>query len=167
MQRYLAIPLLLLHLGNPASAQQPDPHAIYEQKCGGCHEDHAGDFAFARLEVIQDTLLIKNSDTGLLEFLNSGHGSLAAAQTKVLSDFLLAVRKSEKLFDSKCGICHERAKNFARLELVIHNGQLMGRYTERDIGAFLKKHGRLDPEEVSTIIEMLKRQILTKPYGFE
>ena len=47
----LALLLLLAVRLHSAAAQTIDPHRLYEQKCSGCHEPHAGDFAKAALRV--------------------------------------------------------------------------------------------------------------------
>jgi len=59
------------------------------------------------------------------------------------------------LYQGRCEICHDRARELARLELVIREGRLVGRYTGRDIAAFLTWHGRLDAAEAALMTEAL------------
>ena len=67
------------------------------------------------------------------------------------------------IFRDKCTLCHRNAVRLARIWLIVRDGRLVGRYTGRDIEAFLHNHGRLSDEEVGIVIKMLKRQLATKP----
>jgi len=60
-------------------------------------------------------------------------------------------------------MCHSRAVGLARGRLILSDGKLVGRYTGRDIEAFMENHGRLEGAEVSTIVRMLERQLTNEP----
>jgi len=82
-------------------------------------------------------------------------------EAKAMVAQLMSIERSGGVFEKKCRICHDRAVRLARTELVIEGGRLVGRYSKRDIVAFLANHGRLIADEVPKIVDMLKRQITT------
>ena len=63
------------------------------------------------------------------------------------------------VFRDRCLICHDRAVVLARSELALRGDRLVGRYTGRDIAAFLETHGRLEGADIETILRMMKRQL--------
>ena len=142
------------------AAQQTDPHVIYERNCARCHTPHAGDFVAA--DVVEDetgVLIGRTTDTPVAEYLKRGHGRLPEAEIGILIDQFVAIANAGGLFREKCRICHERAAGLARSELVLRDGDLYGRYTDRDISLFLRTHGRLHTGEIPVIVEMLKRAL--------
>ena len=158
--------LLILALvagGKAAFAQAGDPHALYEQRCGKCHSPHAGEFAAESLERRDDKIVGRDSGRELRAFLARGHGRLAPPEVDAMVAHLTEILAAGGLFLEKCLICHGRAKGFARLELIMRDGRVTGRYSGRDIAAFLSGHGRLEPDEVPTIAEMLERQLTQQP----
>ncbi|MGV6803806.1 MAG: hypothetical protein ACWA49_06330 [Ruegeria sp.] len=161
--RCFAVLLSLALPGSVALAQQADPHDVYETKCSGCHEDHASDFVRDRFELDQAELVIAKSGSPLEGFLESGHGGAGPDEIDGLVRLLTQIRLSDGLFQSKCKICHVRAKETARLKLFIRDDRLVGRYTGRDIEAFLHYHGRLDPAEIPIMLAALRFHVLTKP----
>jgi hypothetical protein len=60
-------------------------------------------------------------------------------------------------FREHCAICHDHARELARLELIIVDGRLRGRYSGRDMAEFLKEHGRLDAAGVAFFHDLLSR----------
>lgn len=54
------------------------------------------------------------------------------------------------------------AKVLARRKLVIRDGRLIGRYSDQIVSQFLMNHGRLNADEIPTMVEVLTRQITTK-----
>lgn len=145
----------------PAAASGPDPHALYEAKCGGCHEEHARDFTENQLRLEDGRVLARRSGMALDRFLATGHGDVAPENLDVLVGHLSAVARAGGLFERKCRICHDRAVVLARRELVIRDGRLVGRYTGRDIEAFLTHHGRLTEHERAVMLDTLQRQLRT------
>ena len=151
---------LLLLLGGPAArAQTLDPHQLYEQRCGRCHAPHAGDFVPDALERRGDRIVGRRSGRELRAFLAGGHGRLAAPEVEVVAAHLAAILEAGGLFRDKCLICHRQAVSLARSHLVLRDGRVMGRYTHRDIAAFLENHGRLEAGEIPTVVRMLARQL--------
>lgn len=145
-----------------ASAQQVDPHRTYERKCGTCHAAHAGDFVWDELTETEDGLVGRVSGLRMRDMLEGGHGGLTAPEIEALLDQFALIRRSDRLFRNKCRICHDGAVQLARRDLILKDGKLEGRYTSRDIEAFLHRHGRLDPSEVAQMIEILRRALETR-----
>ena len=144
-----------------ALAQTIDPHRLYEQRCSGCHAPHGGGFVRDSLVFSDGKLLGRKSSRELRTFLEAGHGKLTADEIESLVTHLASIQQSGRLFQDKCAICHERAADFARSELVMKEGRLVGRYSDRDVEQFLAGHGRLQGDEVSKMVEVLKRQLDT------
>ncbi|MCV0426475.1 MAG: cytochrome c [Roseibium sp.] len=143
-------------------AQDIDPHALYERTCAGCHAAHAGEFVFETLEIRENSLVGSRSRQPVATFLETGHGGMSPAEVEVMVELLSKISQSGRLFFRKCRICHDSANDLARLKLVIRDGNLVGRYTGRDIAQFLKNHGRLDRDEIKTMLEVLEGQLVTK-----
>ncbi len=143
-------------------AQPIDPHRLYEQNCGGCHTQHAGDFVHDNLEYSDGNIIGSRSDRELRAFLEAGHGRLSPDEVEAMVVLLTGIQQSGRLFHDKCIICHDRAVVLARRELILRDGQLIGRYTDRDIEQFLSGHGRLTSDEVSKMVEVLKRHLGTR-----
>ena len=151
--------LIALVAASTASAQETDPHAIYERSCARCHEAHAGDFVHNRLDLKDGRIISKSSGRDVKTFLDGGHGRLEAAERQRLIDHLIAIRQSGRLFHDKCLTCHDRAAQFARSRLIVKDGVLVGRYSGKKTGEFLRGHGRLSPDEADRMIEVLTRQL--------
>lgn len=160
--------LVVLAHGNiiGASAQTKDPHMLYEQRCGGCHAEHAGDFVGDSLVNSNGDIYGRKSGQELQSFLESGHGSLTAFEIETMVRHLTNIQNSGQLFRTKCRICHDRAVILARRKLIVKDGVLIGRNTKRNIAHFLLGHGRLTPDEVSTMVDVLKRQLDTQERRF-
>ena len=156
--------LVMILLGAPAVlAQDNDPHRLYEAHCARCHARHAGVFVQNSLSRTEQEVVGRRSGKALRSFLAAGHGNLAPREVDVVVAHLVSVLEGGGLFREKCLICHSRAVGLARSRLILSNGKLIGRYTGRDIEAFMETHGRLEGAEVSTIVQMLQRQLATEP----
>ncbi|WP_417669348.1 hypothetical protein [Roseibium sp.] len=140
-------------------AQGLDPHRIYERKCSGCHEDHAGDFVAANIDYVDGRAIWRASGRPVEAFLSRKHGKLTPSERKVLVDHLNKVAEMGGLYREKCLICHDRAVVLARSRLIIRADKLTGRYSKRDIADFLKTHGRLSLEEAERMTATLRRQL--------
>lgn len=152
---------LIAFLAGPciAYAQSLDPHRLYEQRCAKCHAPHAGDFVHDSLVHSGGKVIGRKTSKELRSFLTKGHGKLEAVEIDAIVKHLQSIQKSGRLFHKKCLVCHDRAAELARAQLVISNDRLQGRYSGRDIEKFLSNHGRLEEEEVTTMIQVLKRQL--------
>ena len=144
------------------SAQELDPHEIYEGRCAGCHEPHAGTFARDHLELSDGHVVGEASRRPLARFLDRGHGRLTEAQVEAMVAHLTAILHADGLFAEHCSICHLRARLVAREELVLRDGVLWGRYSGRDIAEFLTWHGRLKEVEVPIVVDMLTGSLATQ-----
>lgn len=155
--------LAILSAGNrPTLAQDIDPHGLYEQRCSGCHSAHAGQFVHDKLERLDEEIVGRETGRELRSFLTAGHGNLAPSEIDAMVAHLAAILGRGALFREKCLICHGRAVTLARSELILRDGRLVGRYSGRDIAAFLQNHGRLDLAQIPAIVEMLERQLSTE-----
>lgn len=140
-------------------AQQIDPHPLYEDNCSDCHAAHAGDFAYERLDVMDGVLVAKTSGLPLNPLLEQGHGQLTPDEIDILLDHLTAIRAADRMFRTKCSICHDRMRELARSELVLKDGELVGRFSGRQMSEFLRSHGRLAPDEVQFMLGKLRSQL--------
>lgn len=146
---------------NVAFGQAIDPHRLYEQRCSGCHAEHAGDFVHEKLIRSDGDIIGRQSGRELRGFLEAGHGALSPGEIVSLVTHLTSIQRSGRLFHDKCIICHVRAVDFARHTLLMKDGELIGRYSGRKIEQFLFTHGRLKADEVPRMVEVLKRQLKT------
>ncbi len=145
-----------------AGADVIDPHQLYEQRCGNCHEPHAGDFVHDNLVLSDGEVLGRKTGRELRAFLDAGHGNLIADEIASMVAHLTSIQQSGRLFRDKCIICHDRAVELARHHLIITDGELVGRYSKRNIERFLSGHGRLTDDEVPRMVDVLKRQLKTR-----
>lgn len=144
-----------------ASAQGIEPHELYERHCARCHAPHAGDFVSGNLERRDGQIVGRKSGIALGAYLAKGHGRLAVDRVPEMLAHLTTIFDAGGLFRRHCRICHERGVVLARRELLLRDGRVVGRYSGRDIRAFLENHGRLDGDEIETVMRMLKRQLET------
>lgn len=151
--------MLLGIMATNGLAQFVDPYAIYEERCAGCHEAHAGDFTSKNLMVRDGDLIGRTTLEEVGAFLASGHAQLTQEHAAALLKHFSAIATTGRLFQDKCRVCHDRAVSIARKNLTIKNGDLYGRYTGRIIREFLNEHGRLAGDEADRILSAFKRQI--------
>jgi hypothetical protein len=140
-----------------------DSHAIYERACAPCHAPHAGAFAETGTRLADGELIGMRSSRKVADLLADGHGRLSAEEADKLVLHITRIHNSGRLFDKKCIICHDRAVQLARIRLILRDGTLRGRYTDRDIATFLSGHGRLTPDEADLIIDVLKQHLAQDP----
>ncbi len=159
----LILVFIVMLTASVAQAQTVDPHAVYEQKCTRCHEDHARAFADQHLIVVEGRVIGKQRSRDLENFLINGHGKLDPSEVRPLVAHLKSVIGAGGLYQQKCRICHEPAVIFARIKLIIKDDKLLGRYSARGIAEFMAEHGRITQDEHPIIMDALKRQIETQP----
>lgn len=130
-----------------------DLHQFWDGRCSECH-GHAGAFARSHL-TIRDGQLIGRHNADLKQFL-ARHES-GAAQADGVYTMLLAQVQTKPIFQQKCTGCHDTAAEFARTSLVLRDGVVVGQQNGKPIAEFLKRHGKLAPDEVPEIVESLTR----------
>lgn len=136
----------------PAGAT--DIHAFWDQRCAECH-GHAGDFARRHLSARNGTLIGAHHATNLKSFLGQHH--MGPGLVDDIYAMLLAQVQTAPLYQRKCIACHETASELVRGELEQRDGRLTGKKTGQPVADFLKSHGRLMPDEVPMIVEVLER----------
>ncbi|PIV77159.1 MAG: hypothetical protein COW54_16115 [Rhodobacteraceae bacterium CG17_big_fil_post_rev_8_21_14_2_50_63_15] len=151
----LAAALTLLWWAAPATAQAtPDPHDVFEEKCLSCH-GHAGPFARLHLTLEADG---PHTSRGVPveSFLRSHKGGLPDAQIAAMLDLFRQHLTSGAIYERSCLLCHDRARDFVRHNLILQDGRLIGRYTGHDTATFLAGHARLSPEEAGQMLTVLR-----------
>ena len=156
--RAVAVIAFLLCLPPATQAQPIDPHALFEEKCGRCHE-HAGTFAREKLTVTNGEVVGRRSGKPVLKTLASHFGKLSEAEAGLIVDMFRRQILSDGLYKAKCRFCHDPAKKLARQTLILREGQLVGRYSGRSIEDLLSYHGRLGGDEQKTVLDMLTWQL--------
>jgi len=152
----LRIILALVFTSGWAQAQTfSDPHVIFEGKCLICH-GHAGPFARDHLLLGEDGVTT-SSGIPLRAFLGRHKGGLPDQEIATLLTLFRQNLTSGALFERNCLFCHDRAREFARLNLILRDGHLVGRYSGRDVAQYLPGHARLSPEEARAMVEVLHR----------
>lgn len=157
--RLLASSLLLVMLGGAGRAQESDAHALYETHCAGCHAPHARELVAEKLDLAEGVLVSRKTGQPVAALLGQGHGGLSGGQLALLVRQMTDIRLSDQLFYHKCATCHGRMRELARSHLVLRDGQIVGRYSGRDIAAFMTGHGRLTPEEVPEMLEKMRSHL--------
>lgn len=75
----------------------------------------------------------------------------------------------ERLFQERCRMCHGSQAGLARTKLILKGGKLIGRYSGRDMAAFMPVHGVRSAEQAAFFLERLthlRRRIEAgKPVG--
>ncbi len=134
----------------------PSRPGLFRERCVGCH-DEAGSFAAAHLRFEEGVLRARRSSKDLQSFLPGHPGRLDAAEREALVATLTMIVTSGGQFQQRCAICHGHAEAFASGHLMLRDGRLLGRYSGRDVEAFLPGHGRLDVEGAAFFTTVLTR----------
>ncbi|MGC2856784.1 hypothetical protein ACM64Y_15030 [Novispirillum sp. DQ9] len=143
----LAVVLAMMVLAAPQGAAAIDLHALWHDRCQGCH-GHAGAFARERAP-LRD---------GLEAFLAGHRGGLSAGLARGVAAMLHGAAVAPDLFARQCRICHGPAASFVRERLTLRDDRLAGRYSGRDIDAFLRAgHGRLEAGDAEVLAAQLRR----------
>ena len=148
--------LLTASAGTKASE---DAHGLFESRCALCHGDHAGAFARQSLYLAEDGPRGRSSGSSVEAFLPSHAGGHSAEVVTKLTEMFRHQLAAGGVYERRCRICHDKARDLARGELIVIDARLVGRYTGRDIRSFLDAHGRLEPTEVTPLYELLRWQV--------
>ena len=136
------------------SADPPDVHLLFEEKCMACH-GHAGAFARENLK-LEGGQILTAGGLPVDRFLISHRGGLALDAIELFVEMFRLQLESGGLYRKKCVFCHEsRAYDFVRLNLFFRDGELVGRYSDRDVASFLTGHAQLDPSEAKKMTQVL------------
>lgn len=138
------------------ATEKDEQPGLFRERCGACHEG-AGVLAKQSLVVVDGVLFGKDSGRDIRDFLPGHFGRLTEPQLGAVYSALLRVVRDGGRFEARCAICHREATALAREKLILVDGQLRGRYTGRDIGAFLTGHGTRNPEEAAFFEGVLRR----------
>ncbi len=160
----LAVGLTLI---GPAAAQPAatlDPHAVYEQRCHSCHNEHGADFARQKLRVSGDRLEVARTGSDLAGLLKKHHGvGLAPGEWPALASLFRLGLSTGGVFGLRCGRCHDRAATLARETLEIADDQVILRATRQELSAFLRSHHQPTAAEIETLIRALRFSLETAP----
>jgi hypothetical protein len=139
-------------------AQDIDMHAVFEARCQSCH-GHSGAFARDRLAVV-DGQVVGSRGQSLMNFLQGHQGGLSGTEAALLLNMFRAQIDSGALFRERCLTCHDTARTFVRLNLILRDGVLTGRYSDRPVAPFLPGHARLTAVEAEEMTEALTSILL-------
>ena len=137
-------------------AEARSGHGPYQELCSRCHPT-AGDFASDHLIIKEGILITRRRKQEVLDFLLDHRGGVTEAEATHLRAMLRRHVVSGSFFQKHCRICHERASSMARRKLIVKNGELFGRYTDRRLKTFLSVHGRSNDAEGEQLYDILKR----------
>lgn len=98
-------------------------------------------------------MLVRSDGRPLERFLRTHFGGLDSDTLQLFLTTFETQVQSGGLYREKCILCHDPAYHFARLNLIIRDGTLTGRYSSYDIGLFLRSHGRLNADEAARMTE--------------
>jgi hypothetical protein len=147
---------VMIAAGLAFGAAAADFHQIFEQRCAGCH-GHAGAFVRDTVTVVDGVLTGVRSGRAVASSLATHYGGLDPSEIKLFVRVFTRQASSGAFFQERCAICHDRAYELARLRLILRDGQLTGRYSGRDMAAFLPGHARMTPEEAEQMLDALTR----------
>ncbi len=137
-----------------APAASFDLHRFWDLNCGSCH-GHSADFARKFLSVKDGALQGRHHVDDLRAFL--GNHYLSAWLVDPVYRMLLNQRETGPLFRVKCAGCHGTAAELVRRSVELRAGVLTGLETDRPVADYLKRHGKLSPEEQEAMLKTLTR----------
>lgn len=162
MRGRVLVTLLALVMADAAQCAGLDPHAIYETKCRGCHFEHGADLARLKLKTEKGTLAVNRTGQPLTRLLRDHHGvKFEVEEQGVLEDLFTRGLAWSGVFQHRCAKCHGQAVEFARRDLEMRSGNIVSKRNGMDVAELLMNHGEATPEEVRTLIEMLRYQLKT------
>lgn len=151
-----------------SQAQQPvgrlDPHAVYEQRCNFCHNEHGADMARQRMRLDKERLVLARTGQELEVLLKRHHGvKLASGEWPALDSLFRLGLSTGGEYGLRCGRCHDRAVSLAREKLAIVAGRLVLKSNGQPVSVFLATHGEPTPAEIETLIRALTFNVETGP----
>jgi hypothetical protein len=151
------VPALVVSTACQAADTDRDLHRYWDMRCKDCHGD-AGAFARRTLRVEGGRLVGAHHERDLDLFLQ--HHYLTADLVAPVKGMLAAQVTTPPLFARHCSSCHANAAEFARKSLVLRGDVPVGRTTGRPVADYLRSHGGLQPEQIPTVVDALRRVLL-------
>ena len=131
---------------------------LFQEECGKCH-DRAGTLVRDRLKLVDGVLTTRRTGRDLRAFLPTHFDRRSTDEVAAIYKELLRVAQGRGWFEVRCGMCHTSAEDLARRALILRDGKVVGRYTGRDIAAFLRGHGTGSAEEAEFFEGVLRHQL--------
>ncbi|MCC7348149.1 MAG: hypothetical protein IT538_12180 [Variibacter sp.] len=150
----MAVAVWALWLLSPQSAGAIDLHAFWDGRCASCH-GHAGQFARTYLRVESGTLVGRHPNRDLKRFL--AQHEMGPTYAAAIHAMLLAQARTPPVYQQRCASCHKTAAEFVRGSLERKDGIIVGRSSQQPLSRFLQRHGGLQPQEASIVVESLTR----------
>lgn len=148
----------------PAPSLSQDPHTVYEQRCGGCHNEHGADLARQKLKLVSQQVVVAHSGRDLEQLLKKHHGvRLAAGEWQALAALFKLGMATGGVYQLRCARCHDQAVKLAREKLVLSDGRLVLRGSGKEIAAFLAGHGETQSAEMAHLLQALRFHVETAP----
>lgn len=143
-------------LAPAAAAQDRPPRGLFQERCAGCHEG-VGRLVEDRLVLEDGVLRGRYGGEDLRTFLRDHVDGLRPRQVERLYAVLLRVAQGRGRFQERCAICHVTAEDLVHERLILADGVLRGRYTGREVGEYLLRHGTSSAEEAAFFERLLAR----------
>lgn len=141
---------------------QEYPHGIYERRCHSCHAEHGADLARQKLKIDNDVLTVARTGGRVEVLLRKHHGvTLSVDETAALLALFKSGIQWAGVYQRLCARCHDKAVGFARERLLVRDGRIVSRKTGDEVGALLTRHGGATAAEISTLLDMLRYQLVT------
>lgn len=156
----VSVGIILACLVPATEAFSFDVHELFESRCGSCHQ-HAGDLTREKLIITDGILRGRASGRDIRVFLPDHYGNPNPAEAAALYDLFILQVQADGEFSARCAICHVRARELARINLISDGDFLRGRYSGRDITEFLSGHGRIEAAEIDFFVKLLMRMAPT------
>ena len=155
MLRVIAVAIASIIGLSPSPSTALDLTLFWDNRCAECHGP-AGAFARTHLH-IEDGKLAGRHNRDLKRFL-SLHET-GAAESDGIYGLLLAQFQSATVYEQKYAGCHDGAAEFAKISLEKRDSFVLGRKRALPLSRILKRHGKLAPDEIPAVVEMLTRAL--------
>ena len=148
----------------PAQPLSQDPHTVYEQRCGGCHNEHGADLARQKLKLAAEKVVVARTGRDLEAVLKKHHGvQLTAGEWPALAALFKLGMATGGVYQLRCARCHDTAVKLAREKLMLSDGRLVLRGSGKEVAAFLASHGETQASEMAHLLQALRFHVETAP----
>ena len=133
----LSVLIAMLLPVSPAWGQDPDPAALYTQRCGSCHNNGIGPALTS--DALQPRLIARGL-TGLYNSAINGRGNMpqcitlgntSDADCRAIVDYMLSaagIPVAKTLYDNRCASCHD---NIPAISIQTNPNSWQGRFDMR------------------------------------